>query len=448
LAFRDLREVLGHLERTGQLVHIAEPISAVYDVAAALALAGRDLQCALQLDQVSGYAFPVVGNLACSRAVIAAGMGVPEEELLERFAERLRVPLPTRQADEAPVLEQTGAGLADLPILTHCAEDAAPYITAGLISLRDPETGDILRTVCRMEVRGENQLGAALVTPPAGNRMARFRDLGRPIPAAVSIGMDPVTFLGCALGGPHGADRLAAAGGLRAEGVEVIESPLSGIAVPARTEFLLEGELDPGDCRSDGPFGEISGYGVVFPETPTVHVRRISHRTTPLYHALVPTGAEADRIICLAAEASLVPDLCRNFPDIVDVRAVSGSFGSSVVVRIRPTDRPRVRAILHQVISLDRVKKAVAIAADVAPDDPREVEWSIATRCQPDRDVIVLTELRGHPIDPSCPAPAPCSKVGIDATGFERVRGVVRSTFPPGALENAGELLRKKVRHG
>jgi 3-polyprenyl-4-hydroxybenzoate decarboxylase len=97
---------------------------------------------------------------------------------------------------------------------------------------------------------------------------------------------------------------------------------------------------------------------------------------------------------------------------------------------------------VHHILSLDRVKKLVVVADDVDPADPREVEWSVVTRCQPDMDLVVLDDLRGHPIDPSCNEGLRTARLGIDATGFERVKGEGKVSFPAAAVARAAEVLR------
>jgi 2,5-furandicarboxylate decarboxylase 1 len=217
--------------------------------------------------------------------------------------------------------------------------------------------------------------------------------------------------------------------------------------MPARAEFLLEGDLEP-PGRPDGPFGEISGYYMVFPNTPSLRVRRVSHRESPLYHALLPTGGEGDLITGLTVEAQVAQQARALFPYLKDMTFVPGTFGASVVVTVRPIERARVRSLLHYLLSLDRLKKVVVVPEDVDPDDLQEVEWSIITRCQPDKDVVLVDDLRPHPIDPSAQGGTGGARVGIDATGFGRPGGEGRVGFPPEALSRAKEVLEALNPHG
>jgi 2,5-furandicarboxylate decarboxylase 1 len=243
-------------------------------------------------------------------------------------------------------------------------------------------------------------------------------------------------------------DKLAVAGGLRGRPVDVVAAPFTGIPVPARAEFLLEGEVDPSEERPDGPLGEVGGYSLVFPGTPTFRVRRITHRAAPLYHALHPTGPEGDLLLAVVSEANTAPRVRSLFPFFRELHFVPGTCGLCVVARLDPAPREQIRGLLLQLLTLGVVKKAVAVAADVDPSDPGRVEWSVATRCQPDRDCLILSDLKALPIDPSCPAPFRTSKLAVDATGYERAGGRRPAEIEPRALEKAQDLFAGRHAHG
>ncbi|GAB4273014.1 MAG: UbiD family decarboxylase [Deferrisomatales bacterium] len=448
MGFTDLRDTLEALGRRGRLMEIDAPVSPRHEAAAVLA---QIPDRAVVLRNVSGHTVPVVGNLLCGREVLAWGLGVEPQGLVRAFHERLASPLPPEEVARAPVQEEEPpeAPLERLlPILTHYAEDSGPFVTTALVSARNPETGAVARGIHRMELRGPRELGAALLNPPLSELYARHRAAGRPLPAAVAIGIDPVTFAAFALKGAPTADKLAVAGGLRGQPVPVVRARLTGIPVPARAEFLLEGELDPADERDDGPMGEIGGYARAFPKTPTFRVRRVTHRPSPLYHALLPAGPEGDRLLAVTAEAFLPARVGPLFPFVRRLHVVPNTLGSSVVIQMAPAPRESVRSALVHLLSLGPVKKAVAVAEDVDPGDPGQVEWALATRFQADRDAVVLEALRGLPIDPSCPRTFQSAKLALDATGFERVQRHRRATIPAEALRAARELLRERRPHG
>ncbi len=452
MGFADLRETVETLRERGRLLEVTEALSPAHEAPAVLAVAGERNRGAVLFRKLAGHDVPAVGNVVCGREVLGWALGVPEADAAEELGRRLAAPLEPAPAAKAPVLEVTEPDDRPLerilPIFTHHADDSGPYITTGLVSAVDPESGVAARGIHRLELRGPRELGAALLNPPLGPLYARCKARGEPMPAAVAVGVDPLTFASFALRSAPGMDKLAVAGGLRRRAVEVVPAPLTGIPVPAAAEFLLEGEVDPGDERDDGPMGEVGGYALAFPGTPTFRVRRVSHRASPLYHALLPTGPEGDLLLATISEASIVPRLRPLFPFVRDLHFVPGTCGSSAVVRLAPAPREQVRSLLVQLLTLGLVKKAVAVAEDVDPSDLRRTEWSVATRCQPDRDIVILGDLKAAPIDPSCPEPFRTAKIAVDATGYERVRGRKPAHLDPAALRKAEAVISGRNPHG
>ncbi len=450
MGFADLRDTLKTLRDKGRLLQVQEPVSAVFEAAALLAAAARRGEGAVLLSRIEGHTVPVCGNLVYGREVLGWALGVPTEAVPAELTRRLGTPAsPVSTGDGRVQAVESKTSLAQtLPILTHYRDDSGPFITTGLLSARDPDSGVVARGIHRMELRGENELGVALLNPPLAHVYAKHKRQGTAMPVAAVVGIDPLTFCAFALKGSPQVDKLAVAGGLRGSPVEVTTAAHTGIPVPARAEFLLEGEVDPTDEREDGPLGEIGGYSLIFPATPTFRVRRITHRPDPIYHALLPTGPEGDLLLSTVAEASIASRVAELFPFARLYHFVPSTFGSSLVVQVAPAPRGQVRSLLVHLLTLGMAKKVVAVADDVDPGDPVEVEWSVATRCQPDQDAMILSDLKGQPIDPSCPELFRTAKLAIDATGYERVRGHRRAVLDPDALDRAETLLQKRTSHG
>lgn len=446
MAFDTLCATLEALEARGRLTRVGEPVSPIEEAAALLDLAAKS-GCGALLMKASGRAqgVEITGNLLHDRAAAALAFGVEPEHLVETLRERMGASIsPAGAAFCASAgVDRTGEPIdAVMPVLKHYSGDSGPFITTGIVSARDPETGTVARGVHRMELRGPDRLGVALINPPLGTLCERAKEKGEKIPAAIVVGVEPLTFLGCALKSRHGTDKLDLAGGLRGAPVAVAPAPLTGIPVPAGSEFLLEGEIDPADHAPDGPLGEISGFPLSFPSTPTFRVRSIRQREGAVYHALSPAGTEADLILALVAESTLDPSLRGAFPALRDFVFVPSTFGSSVVVRVSKTGAGEVRALLTRLLTLNMIKKAVAVPEDVDPSDLSMVEWTTATRCQPDRDMIILGAMKGQPIDPSATGDFHTAKVAVDATGYGRLSGLSRVTQSPQAAAKASRILK------
>ena len=437
MPFADIRDVIEVFKNSDKLCEVEEEISPEFEISSFLWLASLKTEKIFLFRKVKGYGMPVIANVVFAPEVISLGMGVEEKELTPVFAERVKKTIEPYIVADGPVKESVASSInlrEVLPILTHYKDDSAPYITTGLVSARDPDSGVIGRGIHRMEFRDKDKVGMALLNPPLVDIYHKYKEKGEPLPAAVTIGVEPITFLATALKLPTWMDKLAVAGGLRNKGVEVTPGELTGIEIPARAEFLIEGVLDPEDERQDGPFGEISGYYLTIPKTPTFKVQRISHRESSLYHALLPRGREADLMLTFTSEVMFSPRIKELFPFVLNFHFVPYTFGSSLVVKAQRTGREQVRSLILHLLSLGMIKKVVVVDGEVEVEDLREVEWAIVTRCQPDKDFVILEGIKGQPIDPSCPETFQTAKVGIDATGFERVKGWQKISFPQESL--------------
>ena len=243
---------------------------------------------------------------------------------------------------------------------------------------------------------------------------------------ATVIGVDPAILIASISKIPRGTDKLSVAGGLRGEPIPMVKAETADIDIPADTEITIEGFIDPKGEEKDGTLGESSGYYMTFSRSPTIHVTAITYRKGAYFHAIVPWALEVDNLLYLIHGIDLVPKMKREIPSLKQIHLIPGTFGSHVVMSIETDQRGEVRRALNLALSFPSVKKAVIVDEDVDPEDGQEVEWAVATRFQGDRDLIVVSDLRGQPIDPSSKEGFLTTKVGMDATrpkkeGFEKV---------------------------
>jgi 2,5-furandicarboxylate decarboxylase 1 len=198
------------------------------------------------------------------------------------------------------------------------------------------------------------------------------------------------------------------------------------IDIPVHAEIVIEGFIDPKGKEKDGTLGESSGYYMTFSKSPTIHVTAISYRKGAYFHAIVPWGLEVDNLLCLIHGIDFVPKMKREIPSLKRIHLIPGTFGSHVIMSIETDHKGEARRALNLALSFKNIKKAIIVDDDVSPEDDQEVEWALATRFQGDRDLIVIPDLRGQPIDPSSKENFLTTKIGMDATrpkkeGFEKV---------------------------
>ncbi len=371
----------------------------------------------LIFENVKGYECKLVANLVPSHDVFKVLFDT--ENPYEYFIKGIQRKEKQVRVSEKKLkhIEVSGKDLLDfIPILKHYEKDSAPFITTGIISSSDPDSGIVGRGIHRMEYRGKNLLGVTLLNPPLTTIHEKYLSRGQKMPVAITIGVDPALFISMALKAPSGTDKLEMAGGLKKRGIEVMPAPQSGIEVPAAGELLLEGYVDESLCKKDGPLGEISGYYLSLEKTPTIIVQHMYYREGLIYHALLPTSAESDRYLTFVSRAHLEESAKRLFPFILNITFVPKTFGSSLVVNVQTSEKFKIKNLILFLLSFPMIKKVVIVDDDVNADDPYDVEWAVITRCKADEDFIIINKLQGQPIDPTVEDVYGVTKVGINAT--------------------------------
>lgn len=410
-----LKDYLRLMEKAGRVLRIKEEVCKEDIPALIERLSGE--RKVLLFEMVEGYSCKLVANLVPSHDVFKELFETENPyEFFVRGIQKVEKKLNTTERN-LHTTAITGKKLTDfLPILQHYDKDSAPFITTGIVSSLDPDTGVAGRGIHRMEYRGKNLLGVALLNPPLTTIYEKYKNRQERMPVSITIGLDPILFLSMALKAAPGTDKLEVAGGLKGKGVEVFSSFDSETDVPASGEFLLEGYVDAGKVKQDGPMGEISGYYLTVKETPTIVVERISHRDSPIYHALLPTSPESDMYLTFVSRAHLEESAKRLFSFISDITFVQKTFGSSIVVNVKTSEKYRIRNLILFLLSFPMIKKVIIVDDDVDPQDLRDVEWALITRCKADEDIIILNRLQGQPIDPLAEEVYGVTKIGINAT--------------------------------
>ncbi len=415
---RTLRDFIKVLRKEGELLSLSKPFDPKYEISTIISELGKREAPAVLFRKAKGFEISVVGNLFGTLRRLSLALGLEEDRLLEDIIPRLENRIPPALISEDPSeAVRVPAGKLDLlkllPALTHYSKDSGPYITSGISSARDPKSGVTGRGLHRMEVRGKNTLGISLLNPPLADIYATHRKEGKKMEIATVIGVPPAVFIASIFKVPAGTDKLSVAGGLKGEPVETIMAETVDLDIPAHGEIVIEGYIDPRDKEEDGTLGESSGYYMAFGKSPTIHVTGFQYRKGALYHAVVPWARE----------------MRKEIPSLRNIHLVPMTFGSHVVMSMDTDHKGEIRRALTLALSFVMVKKAVVVDADVNPQDDQEVEWALATRFQADRDLIVIPELRGQPIDPSSRWTGEgflTTKMGLDATrprkeGFEKV---------------------------
>lgn len=424
---QDLRSFVAAYERAhpGEVVRIAEPVSIEHDVmAVVLEYERRRRWPVLLFEKVTGYDIPIVCNVVASRRALACALGVDERSLAGEYARRIKEYQKPVVVVDPPFRRRVVTGdavdLDALPIPSYFPGDAGRYLTAGLLVARDPDTGVETEGYHRFQLKGRNRMGVSL---HSRRRMFEYQRRaeakGRPLPCAVVLGVHPLVSMGSLAYPPAEVGKFEVVGGLLGEPLEIAPCLTSDLHVPAAAEIVIEGEILPGVREPEGPFGEFTGY---FSRRSTEHVfvaTAIATRERPWFQS-IGSGRAGDHITTLGLirEAEIWNALSRAIPNVRGVHVpLSGASAFTAYVAITQGRPGEAKHVIPIVLGVDHyLKLVVVVDDDIDVFDESDVLWAVATRMQPDRDLLMISGSLGALLDPSADELGVTAKLGIDAT--------------------------------
>ena len=300
--------------------------------------------------------------------------------------------------------------------------NAAPYITAGQVSARDPVTGVDTTGFHRLMLKGKNRLGISL---HSRRRMWEFHrraeERGEPLPAAVTLGIHPLHYMGSMVYAypPH-VRKFEIIGGLFGAPYRLARCGVGDLEVPASAEIVIEGEILPHVKEPEGPFSEFTGYAS-YRSTQNVFVaHRMRMRRGAMYHSVV-SGMSKDHILvsCITREGEILNTLRRNLPNVIGVHVphtTCGAFMAFIKMKKTAEGEPQ-QAIMAALGTEFYTKYVIVVDDDVDIFDMNDVMWAVATRVRAERDIVFVPGCKGAMLDPtSDPETYTLTKMGIDAT--------------------------------
>lgn len=363
--YRSLNDYIARLEREGELIRIAAPVSPVEEIAeitdriSKTPGGGKAL-----LFENTGTDFPVATNLFGSERRMALALGVESlddlsariDDLLGQatvprnsLADKLRA-LPMlaemarwfprtvsgRGACQQVVALGEAASLAALPVLKCWPRDGGRFVTLPMVNTLDPETGVRNVGMYRMQLFGERETGMHWHVHKTGARhYDAYKRLGRRMPVAVALGGDPAYTYAATAPMPDNMDEYLLAGFLRRRAVKLVKCITNDIYVPADCDFVIEGYVDPAEEQVvEGPFGDHTGFYSLEDRYPLFHVTAITHRRDAVYPAtVVGIPPEEDAWIARATERIfLAPIRMALQPEIRDLTMPEAGTAHNVAV--------------------------------------------------------------------------------------------------------------------
>jgi 2,5-furandicarboxylate decarboxylase 1 len=430
----DLRSFLAVLEKAGQLVRIARPVSLVHelaDVAAALerqggpaplfehvvgdpagtTTAGSALHCPVFSSAVANQARAALA-LQCDKSQVGDVMG----RVLE-----LASGVPPVLGGDAPwranMLIGDDIDIANLPIPTHAGGDGGPFITGGVIISKDPVSGRGNLSYNRMQILGPRTFGFNV---NQWRHVHQFLDVqearDQPLPVAVAIGLDPAVMI--AAGARYEDDELRIAGAIRGRGVLVCRGVTVDVAIPAGAEIVIEGYLVPHQRQGEGPLAEFHGYyGEIWP-SPVFHVTALCWRDDPIFQTIIPGWNEHIYIGNVLPREPLLLRFVRHVSENVTALHIppyGNGFLAIVQLDKQHPGEPKNVAMAAFTAHVN-IAKVFVVDPDVDIYDPSDVLWALTNRVDWSCDQFLVPSAQGHEMDPTADPRGVQTKLAVDAT--------------------------------
>ncbi|MBL0312402.1 MAG: menaquinone biosynthesis decarboxylase [Holophagaceae bacterium] len=462
---RDYQTFLHQLESAGELHRVAVEVDPSLEMGAIADRVSKQPGGgkALLFEKPKGHAMPVLMNAYGSYKRIAMALGVDKEERgLDAIADRIekliqeampkpglgffdklaKLPMLAEVGNWMPktvrkgicqeiVLQGGDVQLTKLPVLTTWPEDGGPFITLGLSHTRNKETGHRNMGLYRLQVFDDRALGFHTQLHHDGARNRHGYDDTEKMPVAVSFGGDPnLTYCATAPLPPF-LSELMFAGFLRGSGIEMVKCITNDLEVPADSEIVIEGYVNPRELRNEGPFGDHTGYYSLADDYPVLHVEAITMRKNAVYPAtIVGRPPQEDAYLGLATERIFLPLLRMVLPEIRDMHLpAAGGFHNLVIVSLKKDYPGHAQKVMSAIWGTGQImfsKCVVVVDEDIDPHDLNEVLFRVTSNVDPRRDLL-FTDGPLDVLDHSSDRFAFGSKVGIDATrknkpfdGFKR----------------------------
>ena len=455
--YTDLRGFMKALEQDGDLLRVKEEVDPKLEITEILDRAVKEGGPAVLFEKVKGHRVPVLGNvMGTHRRMLKALAIASYDEVDQRVNAFFDVKQPQGLLDKIRMLPQL-AELAsympkavrsgpckdvilkkgqfdltkDLPVCTCWPEDGGPFITLPMVFTKDRHSGKRNCGMYRMQVYDATTTGMHWQLHKQGAKHARQAlRKGEKMEVAVAIGSDPATYFCGAMPLPDDVDEMLLAGFIRKEAVEMVPCETVDLEVPANSEFVLEGWVDPAEIKREGPFGDHTGYYSLADDYPVFHVECLTRRKEPVYvHTIVGRPPMEDAFMGYAIERVTLPIMKRQMPEVTDMHMPpEGVFHNLMILAIDKQYPGHARKIMHAVWGLGQAmftKVIIVVDSDVNVQSMSEVAWRVLANIDPGRDL----ELARGPADALEHASqyfAYGGKVGIDATrkwkgeGFDR----------------------------
>lgn len=422
---RNIAWIVEKLDNIGRLARVKSEVDPDFELAG-IAARYEGKPFAVLFEKVKGRDHPVLVGLYWSRELLADLMDVEEPEMAGEILKRIQKwqsdALDPVTVKSGPVLEvtQNQVDLSRVPIPLHYLRDGGPYIDAGVVISKDPETGVRNASVQRFMQIDKDKLAISI---DAGRHLElhfdKAKERGETLKFTLNIGTGPGLLFAAATPSsvaPADTDELGIASEFEGAAVRLAQGTALDVEMAADSMYALECEIIPGELTAEGPFAEVTGFYSGRSEKPVVHVRAVHHQQNPIFHTVL-SGIELFNMVGLLGEGAVLAMLQRQVSGVKDVFFSHGGGGFyHAIVQMQQKKRGQSKiAIAAAFAAFASLKMVTIVDDDVDIRNASDVEWAMVQRLDPMTGIVRLENAFGHELHPGFRGSVG-TKVGFDAT--------------------------------
>lgn len=418
MAFRDLRQFIKTLDRTGDVVHIKQEVDWDLEVGA-IGRRAYELQGpAVLFENIKDYdGFRMLGGSLGTFRRVAIAMGLdpetPVKELYAEYERRINQPIKPRIVDNGPCKQNKIVGddvdLYSLPTPYIHDGDGGRYIGTWAFEVTQSlNTGWMNWGMYRFMIHNQRHIvGWPRYTSHLGMMLhGEYVPQKKLMPIALVLGGDPLYQMVATAPIPIKANEADYAGGLRQKAVELVKCETSDLLVPADSEIVIEGEAYPDRTAQEGPFAEYPGYRMEGAKNGMLwRVKAITYRNSPIFTTISLGIPPDDSSIAASLTAALAMKRRLKSHNLPITEVYVPPYGVTHIAVVGVTSGGNAIAKqIKDVLTARRadVNKIIVVDDDVDPFDFNQVIHAFATKCHPTRGIFCedVEPPRGNPLTP------------------------------------------------
>jgi len=413
----DLRNYISLIKKSGDLKIIKDPVSTKYEIAGITAKV--DGSFAVLFENIRESKFNLIANLVGTRKRFSQAIGSEETKIHEKVISAIKKAKKPKVVSLGKFMENKSRNMSNIPIVTHFEKESGPFITSSIIYVKNPQTGKQNSSFHRMMPIDNNHFSIRMVE---GRHLHRcFMDAkehGEDLKIAITIGVHPAVSIAGAYQAEWGEDEINIANSLLEGKLTLSKLPFTGLKVPSGTEIVMEGKILQDKTHLEWMVEMLQTYDHKRKQ-PIFELENLYFRNNPIYHDVLSGFSEHRLLMGMPIESKLNGELKKAFPQTKQVSMTNGGCNwLHAVVQIKKKSESDAKKIIKKTFQSHRsLKQVTVVDEDIDPNNAEAVEYAMATRFQADKDLIILTKVRGSSLDPSSDQKnLQTAKMGLDAT--------------------------------